>query len=77
MFRICALMSLCRVLCAKASSCAFKWIRGCVYVRENYGPQVPQHPSGELRRVDQGSDPMDAKLVGLVERVSNRLDALR
>lgn len=59
----------------------FTGLRGkrkrCVYVREKYGVRVPPHPRGELRRVDQGADPMDANLVGLVERVTDRLDALR
>ena len=49
----------------------------CVYVTEAYGLRVPRHPKRELRRVDQNSDPMDANLVSLVERVSDRLELVR
>lgn len=60
---------------------AFAAIRGkrkrCVYVSDKYGLRVPRHPRGELRRVDQTCDPMDANLVGLVERVSDRLELLK
>jgi hypothetical protein len=59
----------------------FAAIRGkrkrCVYVADTYGLRVPRHPRGELRRVDQTCDPMDANLVGLVERVSDRLELLK
>lgn len=60
---------------------AFASIRGkrkrCVYVASKYGLRVPRHPRGELRRVDQTCDPMDSNLVGLVERVSDRLELLK
>lgn len=56
----------------------FASIRGkrkrCVYVADKYGLRVPRHQCGELRRVDQTCDPMDSNLVGLVERVSDRLE---
>jgi len=59
----------------------FASIRGkrkrCVYVTDTYRLRVPRHPRGELRRVDQTCDPMDANLVGLVERVSDRLEILK
>lgn len=59
----------------------FAAIRGkrkrCVYIADKYGFRVPRHPRGELRRVDQTCDPMDANLVGLVERVSDRLELLK
>jgi len=60
---------------------AFASIRGkrkrCVYVADKYRLRVPRHPRGELRRVDQTCDPMDSNLVGLVERVSDRLELLK
>jgi hypothetical protein len=60
---------------------AFAALRGkrkrCVYVLEKHGSRVPSHPRGELRRVDQNSDPMDVNLVSLVERVSDRLELLK
>lgn len=60
---------------------AFAAIRGkrkrCVYVADKYGLRVPRHHKGELRRVDQTCDPMDSNLVGLVERVSDRLELLK
>jgi hypothetical protein len=48
----------------------------CVYVTEKYGLRVPRHPAGGLQRVDPYSGYLDAYLVNLVERVSDRL-ALR
>lgn len=59
----------------------FAAIRGkrkrCVYVKDRYGLRVPRSPKGDLRRVDQTCDPMDANLVSLVERISDRLELLR
>jgi hypothetical protein len=59
----------------------FVAIRGkrkrCVYVNEKYGLRVPRSVRGEMRRVDQNSDPMDANLVSLVEGVTDRLDLAR
>jgi hypothetical protein len=60
---------------------SFAAIRGkrkrCAYVAHKYGLRVPRHHRGELRRVDQTCDPMDSNLVGLVERVTDRLEFLK
>jgi hypothetical protein len=45
----------------------------CAYVAERYGLRVPSHRSGGLKYVDRHSNYMDANLVSLVERVSDRL----
>jgi hypothetical protein len=54
----------------------FRSIRGkrkrCLYVENKYGDRIPD--STYLKRVDANSNPMNSHLVGLVERVSDRIE---
>ena len=60
---------------------SFAAIRGkrkrCIYVQERYGERLPHSLYGATRRVDANSDPIDANLVRLVERASDRLSVLK